>query len=388
MARILITGGAGFIGSHTAQSLVEAGHQVCVLDSLDAQVHGDAGQWPGYLNPQVRTVRGDVRDPAAVAKAIEGAEIVFHFAALTGVGQSMYEMQRYVDTNVRGTAVLLDALAARQRRGGGAVGLRRLVLASSRAVYGEGTFACSHCGEVYPGVRARQALEAGDFAVHCPRCHREVTPVPTREDRPCTPISIYGSTKLHQEDYCRQAAQAHGLPVTCLRYFNVYGSRQALSNPYTGVVSVFYGRLRAQEPVSLYEHGLPLRDFVHVKDVVQANLLAMEADVAPGTCINIGSGQDHRIRELAEILRDLAGSPSVLLDTGKFRAGDVWACGADLTRARKLLGYEPRVSLREGLGEVLDWADRQQLVDRSAQAEAELLDHGLLGQAAAGVHHG
>ncbi|MEX0775768.1 MAG: NAD-dependent epimerase/dehydratase family protein [Phycisphaeraceae bacterium] len=383
MANILITGGAGFIGSHTADELIKRGHQVRALDLLDPQVHGPHASRPAYLHPQVELVPGDVRHPHDIQRALVGIDAVYHFASLTGVGQSMYEMRSYVDTNVAGTATLLDVLAARQRAAaaGKAQPLRRVVLASSRAVYGEGTCQRRDGMIVYPNLRERQAMEAGDFDTHCPNTDQPVAPVATQEDRPCAPISVYGWTKKQQEDYCILAAKTQGLPVVCLRYFNVYGSRQALGNPYTGVVSVFYNRLMAGQPIALYEHGLPRRDFVHVSDVVAANVLALTADVPAGECINIGAGEGHTIHELAETLRDLVQLGGDLEDTSKFRVGDVWACYADLARARQRLGYEPRTSLRQGLQEFLHWARRQDTVDRSAQAEEELRHHNLLGEA-------
>ncbi len=382
MTQVLITGGAGFIGSHTADLLIEAGHRVRVLDLLDPQIHGPDADWPGYLNPKVELVRGDVCDPQAVEAALTDVESVFHFAARTGVGQSMYAMRDYASTACVGTTTLLEVLAMRQAQRQGAK-LKRLVLSSSRAVYGEGTFRCAACGVVYPPTRKRQDMEAGDFEAHCPSCGKPVEPIATAEDRPLAPISVYGWTKKHQEDYCLQAARAYDLPITALRYFNVYGSRQSLKNPYTGVVSVFYNRLMNHQPISLYERGLPRRDFVHVRDVAQANLLAMATDVEPGTCINIGGGSGDTIAELAQTLADVCGVQADLRDNGEFRVGDVWACYADIERARALLGFVPTMSLRQGMAEFADWARTQDSQDRYQQTVKELESHNLFGRAGA-----
>ncbi len=373
--RILITGGAGFIGSHTADQLVRAGYRVRVLDNLHPQVHGPNASFPAYLHPDVECIRGDVRNPRDVARALDGVEAVYHLAALTGVGQSMYAIRSYVDVNVTGTATLLEALLARRAH------IRRVVLASSRAVYGEGSCGCPRCGTVYPGVRPKDQMEAGNFEIRCPRCGGRAQPVPTAEERPLRPVSVYGWTKKEQEELCRMAATTWGLPVTILRYFNVYGSRQSLKNPYTGIVSIFFSRIRAGNPVSLYERGLPVRDFVHVKDVARANLLALEAAVPPGTCINIGSGRPVTVRNVADALGAALGRAPRILDRGEFRVGDIFACYADVSRARDFLGYAPGISLEEGMREFAGWASEEPAEDRYEHAVEELRQHGLFGRA-------
>ncbi|MBL0057966.1 MAG: NAD-dependent epimerase/dehydratase family protein [Elusimicrobia bacterium] len=234
MTQILLTGGAGFVGSHTAEALLAKGHHVRVLDVLDPQIHGKERQFPSALDPRVERMRGDVRRPGDLAKALDGIEVVFHFAARTGVGQSQYEVARYVDTNVGGTAALLQAIVGQKTR------IKKLVLASSRAVYGEGAARCPRHGQGHPARRVRGDLERGDFQIKCAHCGRDMRPVPTAEDAALDPGSIYALTKKHQEDLCLQTASAHGFSVVILRYFNVYGSRQSLGNPYTGVVTVFF----------------------------------------------------------------------------------------------------------------------------------------------------
>jgi dTDP-L-rhamnose 4-epimerase len=373
--KVLLTGGAGFIGGHTAAELVRRGYHVRVLDCLDPQIHGPQAVFPVYLPPEVERVQADVCDQSAVRAALRGVDAVFHFAAQTGVGQSMYDMRSYVQTNCTGTASLLEVLVADRIR------LDRLVLASSRAVYGEGTHRCPMHGLVFPGLRTRDAMLAGDFGVRCPDCGQRVEAERTAEDRPLSPTSLYGLTKKQQEEYCQYAATVFDLPITILRYFNVYGSHQALNNPYTGVATVFFNRIRGGQPISLYEGGSPLRDFVHVSDVVQANLLALERDVPSGTCLNVGSGEVATIRDLAVLLGRICGIEPRLEDRGEFRVGDIHAGLANISRAEKLIGYRPRKSLAEGLAEFVDWARGQPSVDHYAQTVAELERHGLFGRA-------
>lgn len=378
MSNILISGGAGFIGSHTADALVAQGHRVRVLDVLAPQIHAESDDFPSYMNPCVERLRGDVCDSATLATALQDIDAVYHFAAETGVGQSMYDMRSYVHTNCTGTAAMLEAIVKLPHP------IKRFVLASSRAVYGEGTHVCPDHGTIYPPVRRRKDMEQGMFAVQCPVCGKEAAAVPTEEDRPLNPISVYGWTKKHQEEYCRYTAATFGLPVTILRYFNVYGSRQSLKNPYTGVVTIFYNRIMTGQPISLYEHGTPLRDFVHVSDVVQANVLALEADVEPGNCINVGYGARHSITEIAKTLAQACGREVNFEDRSEFRAGDVHAGIADLKRAGTLLQYQPRVSLEQGMKEFVAWAQNQKSVDLYDQTVAELRRYGLFGQAEQG----
>lgn len=370
----MITGGAGFIGSHTADALIAQGHTVRILDILDPQIHGTSGNFPAYLHPAVQCVQGDVRDVGQVTDALEGVDAVYHFAALTGVGQSMYDLSAYVHTNCTGTAALLEAILKRGKS------IRRLVLASSRAVYGEGTHTCPVHGTVYPGMRTREAMERGEFSATCPACGAVASPVATAEDRPLEPISVYGWTKKQQEEQCGYVAKTFGMPVTMLRYFNVYGSRQSLQNPYTGVVSIFYSRILADQSIYIYERGTPGRDFVHISDVVRANLAALDSDTEPGVCINVGSGQRHSILDVAQTLAKVIGKAARLEDRGEFRVGDIHFCYADQTRARQLLGIEPQVSLEAGLQEFVAWARGQQSVDLYQKTVDELQRHGLFGK--------
>ena len=375
MASILITGGAGFIGSHTADALIQEGHTVRILDLLDPQVHGNQTDFPGYMHPSVECVRGDVRRVEDVTRALDGIDAVYHFAALTGVGQSMYDIQSYVDTNCAGTAALLEAIVKT------GIGLKAFVLASSRALYGEGTHSCPRHGRIFPPPRRRADLEQGKFDVFCPECHAPLTAVATQEDRPPRPLSVYALTKQQQEELCRYSSHTFGLPVRILRYFNVYGSRQSLNNPYTGVVSIFFSRLKTGQPISLYERGTPRRDFVHVSDVVRANLRALEADIEPGTCINVGAAQEYTIAEIAQALAKASSCIADIRDSGEFRVGDIHSCYADIGRARQLLGYAPKTSLTEGMQEFADWAAGQETVDLYQQSVDELERYHLFGRA-------
>jgi dTDP-L-rhamnose 4-epimerase len=375
MAKVLVTGGAGFIGSHTANALLARGHSVRVLDVLDPQVHGSEPRFPESLPADVECLRGDVRNPDDVGRALRGVDIVFHLAARTGVGQSMYDVRDYVDVNCTGTATVLEGLAKSRRD------IQRLVLSSSRAVYGEGTHRCPAHGEVHPDARPRERLEQGRFEVLCPVCSAEVMSVPTAEDRPLKPVSIYGATKKHQEELCTQVAVTYGIPLTILRYFNVYGSGQCLGNPYSGVLSIFYSQLRTRQPIALYERGEARRDFVHVSDVVAANLGAMDADVTPSTAVNIGSGAMTAIRDVVNAIGTVTGQRPEARETTQFRVGDIHACVADVRRAAELLGFVPRVDLESGIREFLRWAEGEEPRNLYQKSVSELNRYGLFGEA-------
>lgn len=367
--RILVTGGAGFVGSHLVDALVAAGHSVRVLDNLTPQVHGHSA--PDYLSPQAELLNADVRDPLALRRALEGVEIVFHFAAAVGVGQSMYEIARYMEVNTQGTAVLLQQLLNRKSR------VQKLVLASSMSIYGEGKYLCMDCGAMASSLRDASRLRNKEWEVACPGCGQALAPVPTDESKPLQCSSIYALSKKTQEEMCLLFARTYGLPVVALRYFNIYGPRQALSNPYTGVAAIFASRLLNGKRPMVFEDGKQMRDFVSVHDIVQASLLAMERSGADGMALNVGSGEPVSIREVA---RTLAGALETSLApelTGKHRAGDIRHCFADISAARRLLGYQPRVRFAEGVKELVSWLRGQQPRDRVDAAAAELSRFGL-----------
>jgi dTDP-L-rhamnose 4-epimerase len=363
---VLITGGAGFIGSHTADALLARGYRVRVLDILDPQVHGAERQIPAWLDPRVEFLAGDVRCREDVSRAIDGVDAIFHFAAQTGVGQSMYEIHGYCDVNVGGTAMLLDVLANASHR------VRRIVLSSSRAVYGEGAYDCACCGTVFPPLRNRQALESHDWRIACPVCAGDLVPLPTAEDKQPAPISVYAETKRSQEELVRLFSTSYGIPSVILRYFNVYGTRQALGNPYTGIGAIFATRALAGKQIAIYEDGLQGRDFVNVRDVVSANLLALENEQAAGGLFNVGSGERLTVLDLARAVCRELGRPEDFIWSGQFRVGDIRDCYADLSRSRSLLGFEPKVQFDSGVGELVAWAGAGAAMSPLEVAEAEL----------------
>lgn len=367
--QILITGGAGFIGSHLADQLIEQGHRVRVLDCLLPQVHGEARARPAYLNPEVDLHVGDVRDAEAVRRALQGVEAVYHFAAAVGVGQSMYEIAHYTSVNNLGTAVLLEALLKNP--------VKRLVVASSMSVYGEGLFRAKD-GHLVPGTdRPREQLQSDVWEV-LDVDGQPLTPVPTPETKPPALSSVYALSKYDQERLCLLFGRAYGIPTVALRFFNVYGPRQALSNPYTGVLAIFASRLLNGNAPLIFEDGLQQRDFVSVHDIALACRMALEVPEAAGGVFNIGSGRAVTVREVAAAIAEVMGRPHIRPEVaGKYRVGDVRHCFADITLARKVLGYAPRVSFHQGLTELADWLRGQVATDRVAEARAELEARGL-----------
>jgi dTDP-L-rhamnose 4-epimerase len=362
---ILVTGGAGFIGSHLVDGLIERGHKVRILDSLVGQVHGDAV--PEFLNKEAEFIKADVCDAVAVAKALDGIEVVYHEAAEVGVGQSMYEIVRYVKANDLGTAVLLEEMIKRPAQ------FKKLVVASSMSIYGEGAYSCDTCGEtIYPQLRGNEQLDAHDWELKCEDCDSALKPVGTSEIKPLYPTSVYAVSKQDQEQYCICVGRSYKIPTVALRYFNVYGTRQALSNPYTGVCAIFSARLLNNQGPVIFEDGGQTRDFVHVSDIVQANLLALESDKANYQAINIGTGRPISVKGIAQLLAKGLGKDIEPEIVGKYREGDIRHCIADISRAKKLLGYEPRVNLEEGLVGLLDWVRNQNADDRVEAATEEL----------------
>ena len=368
--QILITGGAGFVGSHLADGLLEAGHQVRVLDDLTPQVH-PLGR-PDYLSPDVELITGDVRDPNLLREALAGVDIVYHFAATVGVGQSMYEIARYMSVNTQGTAELLQAILDSK------MSLEKLVVASSMSIYGEGRYMCSGCGQkAAPPVRPTEQLKAGRWDIDCQLCGAVLKPVPTNETKPSEINSMYALSKRDQEELCLIYGRTYGLPVTALRFFNIYGTRQALSNPYTGVAAIFASRLLNNLPPLVFEDGEQMRDFVSVHDIVRANILAMERPEANGEVINIGCGKPISVRDVAEILAKSLGKDIAPVITHKYRAGDIRHCYSDLSKAQKLLGYEPQVSYEAGFSELAHWLESQEAEDKADTMLQELSSYGL-----------
>jgi dTDP-L-rhamnose 4-epimerase len=369
-SRVLITGGAGFIGSHLADALLERGYRVRVLDNLNAQVHGAASAFPNYLNPEVETISGDVRNPADVNRALTDVEAVFHLAAAVGVGQSMYQIETYTDVNNRGTAVLLEALLRRP--------VRKLLVASSMSIYGEGLYRTASGEERCPLPRSLQKLKAGEWELTDSNGER-LEPVPTPEHKTAVPESIYALSKYDQEKLCLLFGRAYSLPVVALRFFNVYGPRQALSNPYTGVLAIFAARFLSDKPPVVFEDGLQQRDFVHVRDLTRGCVLALENEKVTHDVINVGSGSACSVLEVVRKLGQVLGKPHIEPEIcGRYRAGDIRNCFADISRARELLGYQPRVTLEAGMSELAGWLEKQASEDHTEEAARELTQRGLV----------
>jgi dTDP-L-rhamnose 4-epimerase len=371
--RVLITGGAGFIGSHLVDALLRAGHQVRIYDNLDPQVHGDLrdeGKWPEYLSPDCERVRGDVRDRDSLRDALRDVNVVFHQAAAVGVGQSMYEIERYVDVNSRGTGVLLDILANETHQ------VRKLVVASSMSIYGEGAYYCATHGEMFPRLRSEHQLSARDWELRCPTCGEMVEPLATDETKPLYPTSVYAITKMEQEEMCLIVGRTYGIPTVALRYFNVYGARQALGNPYTGVAAIFSARILNGKAPVVFEDGCQRRDLVHVSDIVQANLMAMEREEMDYNIYNVSSGSPLTILQVAETLAQHLGSTHSPEITHQYRAGDIRHCFADIGRL-SALGYRPQVSFSEGVAELVEWVRVQTAADTFDSARSELEERGL-----------
>ena len=368
--QVLITGGAGFVGSHLADGLLRAGHSVRVLDDLTPQVH--TGGRPDYLSPDVELIVGDVRDPNRLRDVLAGVEVIFHFAATVGVGQSMYEIARYTSVNTQGTAELLQAILDAK------LSPEKLIVASSMSIYGEGRYRCSACGaSAAPPVRSVAQLRSGAWDLPCDLCAGVLKPVPTDENKPSEINSVYALSKRDQEQLCLIYGRNYDLPVTALRFFNIYGTRQALSNPYTGVAAVFAARMLNGNAPLVFEDGEQMRDFVSVHDIVRANMLAMERPESNGEVINIGCGTPITIRRVAEILAKALGKDLEPVITQKYRAGDIRHCYADISKARRLLGYEPQVTHEEGFRELAAWLGQQEPEDKAETMLKELTAYGL-----------
>lgn len=367
--KILITGGAGFIGSHLADELLNKGYSVRALDNLSEQVHGKSRERPEYLNPQVELQIGDVRDETAVKQALQGVDAVFHLAAMVGVGQSMYQLKEYTEVNNVGTAVLLEALLEHP--------VDKLVVASSMSIYGEGLYK-SEKGTYHSECERNLAdLKKGRWEMF--HAHGEIlTPVPTPEHKKPNLSSVYALSKYDQERLSLITGKAYNIPTTALRFFNVYGTRQALSNPYTGVLAIFASRLLNNNPPLIFEDGKQQRDFIHVKDVARACRLAMETPEADGEVFNIGSGNTYNIEFIANKLADVMGKNQIYAEiTGKYRVGDIRHCFADTTKTKELLKFKPKVEFEDGLLELAQWLKTQIATDNIGKASSELSSRGL-----------
>ena len=366
---VLLTGGAGFIGSHLADHLLAQGHRVRIMDLLVPQVHGRQASRPTYLSREAEFMRGDICDPDAVQSALKGVDAVFHLAAAVGVGQSMYQIKHYSDVNASGTAVLLEALARNP--------VERLVIASSMSIYGEGLYKTKTGERVENAVRTLAQLKGRQWDLY-DQDGEQLVPFATPESKVPSLPSVYALSKYYQERLCMNVAPAYGISCVALRFFNVYGPRQSLSNPYTGVLAIFASRLLNDGPPLIHEDGLQRRDFVYIKDLVQACGLALSTPEADGEVFNVGSGRSFTIREIAAKLGRAMGKSEIEPQvTGRFRVGDIRNCFADISKAREILGYEPLIELEQGLEELVEWLSTQSAEDYSSVAVRELAERGL-----------
>ncbi len=371
--RVLVTGGAGFIGSHMVDLLLEKGCKVRVLDNLEPQVHGDIDTPPDYLSKEAEFIRGDILDRDVLKKAIEGCDAVIHDAAMVGVGQSQYQIHRYTNVNTTGTALLLDILVNEK------TSVERLLVASSMSIYGEGLYERpSDKKKVFPFLRPDEQLDKHDFEMRDPETNEELTPLPTPESKPLYCTSIYALSKKDQEEYCLVAGRSHNIPVVATRFFNVYGPRQSLSNPYTGVAAIFSSRIKNGNPPKIYEDGHQSRDFINVRDLVEAKLFLLENPKANLEAFNICTGRRTSVLDIARLLAKHLGRPELEPEVVKrYRSGDIRHCFGDPGRMKEL-GWEAKISLDDGLKELVEWSEGIEAVDSVEKAHKELVEKGLL----------
>lgn len=371
--KILITGGAGFIGSNLSLQLVSKGYKVVVLDNLSPQIHGDKNSSPLYnsIKDKVAFIEGDVRDRSAVSKAIAGVNIVVHLAAETGTGQSMYAVEKYIDVNCTGTGVLLDVLLNEKNA------VKKVVLASSRAVYGEGKYLGKN-GVAYPALRGEAQMQQKKFEP-IDDDGQELQLQATDEISKINPLSIYGITKYNQEQYVRLACASVNIPYVIFRYQNVYGPGQSLKNPYTGILSIFSTQIKNGNNINVFEDGKESRDFVFIDDVVNATILGIEKQEANNKTFNVGSGVATSVIKVAETLKRLYVSSVEIKITGNYRIGDIRHNYADLEKINNQLGFAPLTDFETGITLFADWVNQQQIEkDNYEKSMAELAEKGLL----------
>lgn len=369
--RVLVTGGAGFIGSHTVDALIERGDTVRVFDNLNPQVHGQNAGRPAYLNKDAEFVLGDVRDRAALRKALEGIDVVIHDAAEVGVGQSMYSIDQYISTNVGGTGILWDILVNDK------VKVEKVLVASSMSNYGEGRYACKTHGRIAPLPRPEAQMQSGQWEMLCPDCAQPAEAVPTDEAKELNCTSVYAQSKKDQEVYSLMLGKAYRIPTVACRYFNCYGPRQSLNNPYTGAAAIFTSAVKNNKSPLIYEDGHQKRDFIHVSDLVRGKLLLLDSPQAENDVYNIGRGEPASILDVAKALIEIFGKtfqPNVI---GKFRNGDIRHCYADTSKLAGL-GFKPQVSLKAGLENLVQWSDKQESISNIEDAHRALVEKGLV----------
>ena len=369
MEHVLITGGSGFVGSHIANKLVRKGYNVTVVDKLLEQIHGkDPDQTsPLYrsIKGKVRFINGDICDKTLLSQALEGADYVIHLAAETGTGQSMYEIKRYIDTNIGGTALLLDILTNSMNH------VKRVVVAESRAIYGEGKYYCEKCGDVYPKERKGEDMAKGDFECHCPKCGGKVQAVATTENSAIHPSSVYGIGKQVQGQLVHLICKNIGIEAVSLRYQNVYGPGQSLTNPYTGILSIFSNRIKSHRDINIFEDGKETRDFVYIEDVVDATIAGLEVPEAAGHVFNIGTGMATDVLTVAKTLCKHYGVEVPLMVSGNYRIGDIRHNYADITFAKTILGFLPKWTFDTGIKQFTNWVNSQDLHIDNYEASLE-----------------
>lgn len=369
---ILITGGAGFIGSNLALKLVEKGHVVTVLDNLSEQIHGKNSELLNTIIDQVHFIKGDVRNAEDWMKALKNQEVVVHLAAETGTGQSMYEVQQYTEVNINGTAIFLDYLVNREHS------VRKVIIASSRAIYGEGKYNCEQHGIIYPNERKENDLLKGEFEPKCPVCNTDLMVLLTDENSKIHPSSVYGITKQNQEQMVLNVCQSINIPAVAFRYQNVYGPGQSLKNPYTGILSIFSTQIKNGNDLNIFEDGLESRDFVFIDDVVNATILGIEKEEANFEVFNVGSGKGTSVLEVAESLKKYYQSDINIKISGNFRLGDIRHNVADLSKIENKLGFYPKVDFQSGIRQFAGWVNQQVIQhDYYSQSIQELKDKGL-----------
>lgn len=369
LTNILITGGAGFIGSNLALKLIAKGYKVTVLDTLSKQIHGDNPEETSPLYQSIKNkvtfIKGSVTSREDWMKALEGQEAVIHLAAETGTGQSMYEIEKYVDTNIGGTAKLLDILTNAKHS------VKRVLIAESRAIYGEGKYHCEKCGDVYPTDRKDEDMAKGDFECHCPKCGGKVTLVATTEDSAIHPSSVYGISKQVQGQLVHLVCQTIGVESVSFRYQNVYGPGQSLTNPYTGILSIFSNRIKNHNGINIFEDGRETRDFVYIDDVVDATILGLEVPEANGHVFNVGTGVATDVLTVANTLCEKYGIKVPITVSGNYRLGDIRHNYADITLARNILGFEPKWNFSQGIEQFTNWVNQQEIQEDKYEASIE-----------------
>ena len=369
MKNVLVTGGAGFIGSNVALKLLSKGYNVTVLDNLSKQIHGEIPEEtsPLYLSikDKVHFIKGSVTSREDWLKALDEQDAVIHLAAETGTGQSMYEIEKYVGTNIGGTAMLLDILTNTKHH------VKRVLVAESRAIYGEGKYLCPICGDVYPMDRQDVDMSKGDFECKCPKCGGEVKLVATTEDSAIHPSSVYGIAKQVQGQLVHLVCPTIGVESVSFRYQNVYGPGQSLSNPYTGILSIFSTRIKNGNGINIFEDGKETRDFVYIDDVVDATILGLEVPEANGHVFNVGTGVATNVLTVANTLCEKYGINVPITVSGNYRLGDIRHNYADISLARNILGFEPKWSFSDGIAQFCKWVDKQDVQEDKYEASIE-----------------